>query len=594
MLKASLALLLALAGGAHAQITAIAPFPGGTDGQLQYNGSYFFEGVTGSLVQGSTLTLVEVRATTAAFGAGAVKSTFTSTGSLFMASGASITLSGAQGWLTTRSSVTASAFFGYGGSLSGVPSSASIVGVYLPLTGGGMSGEIRMVNSSMTLSGPTGFITSASSINASSFFGPLVGNADTASRLFSTGAAATSGYLCRGQSVYGFCLEAKVETAGASGSTSPVSAGALYTHEQLTGSSAHGATAANTASQIVTRDGSGNFAAGTITAALSGNATTASALAADPSDAPSGFLSRGITANGTVEQAKVDTVGTSGSTNPISGGALYTHEQLQGSNAHGATSANTASMIVARDASGNFSAGKVNMSSAAEAGSLSISSAGAIGGHLTVNGNIGATKFLGSGAHLTGIIGPGIAQSTITLQYHLNASGCTSGQIPKMQASGVWGCDSDSGGSVTTLNVSSFSVRNNVKASAATAVFSGTSSNTVSGMTFTMYINTTAQIRCSMRGWKVNADAGTECGLSVAFDGTVPSVTGGESNHYTHRNGLTTTEMPMHYFTSGRLSAGTISVAYARWRTLGSGSCNDGAATPSADFLFECFAFPSP
>ena len=39
------------------------------------------------------------------------------------------------------------------------------------------------------------------------------------------------------------------------------------------------ATNANTASAIVKRDGSGNFAAGTITAALSGNATTASALA---------------------------------------------------------------------------------------------------------------------------------------------------------------------------------------------------------------------------------------------------------------------------------------------------------------------------
>lgn len=39
-----------------------------------------------------------------------------------------------------------------------------------------------------------------------------------------------------------------------------------------------GATAANTASKLVLRDGSGNFAAGTITAALTGNATTATAL----------------------------------------------------------------------------------------------------------------------------------------------------------------------------------------------------------------------------------------------------------------------------------------------------------------------------
>jgi hypothetical protein len=39
------------------------------------------------------------------------------------------------------------------------------------------------------------------------------------------------------------------------------------------------ATALNTASTIVARDGSGNFAAGTVTAALSGNSTTATALA---------------------------------------------------------------------------------------------------------------------------------------------------------------------------------------------------------------------------------------------------------------------------------------------------------------------------
>ena len=40
-----------------------------------------------------------------------------------------------------------------------------------------------------------------------------------------------------------------------------------------------GATNANTASKLVLRDGSGNFAAGTITAALTGNASTATALA---------------------------------------------------------------------------------------------------------------------------------------------------------------------------------------------------------------------------------------------------------------------------------------------------------------------------
>jgi hypothetical protein len=47
----------------------------------------------------------------------------------------------------------------------------------------------------------------------------------------------------------------------------------LNTHSALTGTSAHGATTSNTASQIVSRDASGNFAAGVITATLTGNVT---------------------------------------------------------------------------------------------------------------------------------------------------------------------------------------------------------------------------------------------------------------------------------------------------------------------------------
>ena len=52
-----------------------------------------------------------------------------------------------------------------------------------------------------------------------------------------------------------------------------------------------GATSANTASQIVARDASGNFSAGTITAALTGNASTATSLQTTRSIALSGDLS---------------------------------------------------------------------------------------------------------------------------------------------------------------------------------------------------------------------------------------------------------------------------------------------------------------
>lgn len=59
------------------------------------------------------------------------------------------------------------------------------------------------------------------------------------------------------------------------------------------------ATSANTASKVVARDGSGNFSAGTITAALSGNATTATTLATGRTIGLSGDVTAtGVSFNG--------------------------------------------------------------------------------------------------------------------------------------------------------------------------------------------------------------------------------------------------------------------------------------------------------
>lgn len=70
--------------------------------------------------------------------------------------------------------------------------------------------------------------------------------------------------------------------------------------------SATTATSANTASAIVARDGSGNFTAGTITAALSGNASTATALAANPTDCGANTFATTIAANGDLTCSAVD------------------------------------------------------------------------------------------------------------------------------------------------------------------------------------------------------------------------------------------------------------------------------------------------
>ena len=88
--------------------------------------------------------------------------------------------------------------------------------------------------------------------------------------------------------------------------------------------SATTAASANTASAIVARDASGNFAAGTVTAALTGNASTATALATGRTIAITGDLaytspsfdgSANVTAAGTL--ATVATAGVTGSSTAI-------------------------------------------------------------------------------------------------------------------------------------------------------------------------------------------------------------------------------------------------------------------------------------
>ena len=131
------------------------------------------------------------------------------------------------------------------------------------------------------------------------------------------------------------------------------------------------ATSANTASAIVARDASGNFSAGTITATLSGTASLASSIAGGgayqvPFQTAAGSTS--FVAAGTTGQiltattggaptwqthVDVDSIAVSGvglSVNQSTGAVTITSN---------ATSANTASTIVARDASGNFSAGVI-------------------------------------------------------------------------------------------------------------------------------------------------------------------------------------------------------------------------------------------
>ena len=145
--------------------------------------------------------------------------------------------------------------------------------------------------------------------------------------------------------------------------------------------SATTATNANTASAIVARDASGNFAAGTVTAALSGNASTASTLETARTISISGDVSGSVSFNGssavdisaTIQPNSVslgtDTTGNYVNDVTAGTGVSVTHTPGEGSSptiAIGQDVATSASVTFARlDTTGNV----------------------VIGGNLTVNGD---------------------------------------------------------------------------------------------------------------------------------------------------------------------------------------------------------------
>ena len=147
--------------------------------------------------------------------------------------------------------------------------------------------------------------------------------------------------------------------------------------------SATTATNLNTANAIVARDASGNFVAGTITAALNGNASTATSATSATTSTTAGALSSArtfaLTGDVTGSVSSDLTSGASIATSiaagsivnaDINASAAIADTKLAtistagkvSNSATTATNANTANAIVARDASGNFSAGTITAS----------------------------------------------------------------------------------------------------------------------------------------------------------------------------------------------------------------------------------------
>jgi hypothetical protein len=159
----------------------------------------------------------------------------------------------------------------------------------------------------------TGNVTGAVTGNADTATALAANPADCAADTYATTIAASGALTCStvtNAGLAGGIAYSKLNLTGAilnadlAGSIADTKLSTISTAGKVS-NSATTATNANTASAIVARDGSGNFTAGTITAALSGNASTATALAADPADCAANNYATAINASGTLSCAQV-------------------------------------------------------------------------------------------------------------------------------------------------------------------------------------------------------------------------------------------------------------------------------------------------
>lgn len=446
---------------------------------------------------------------------------------------------------------------------------------YLPLSGGTVAGNVSITGTLAV----TGVLTATGGV-----VGNVTGNADTATKLSSARTFAVTGDVTGSVSsdlTSGASIGTTLGTGVVSNTNVSASAAIAYSKLALSASivnadisataaivdtklatistaskvsnSATTATSANTASAIVARDGSGNFTAGTITAALTGNASTATALATartingtsfdgtanitvtaaagtlTGATLASNVLASSLTSVGTLSSVAVSgttalngvtytwpvadgtntyVLSTNGSgtlswaagggggttTNSLTAGTYLTGSPFNGSAAItfavDATDANTASKVVARDASGNFSAGTVTAA---------------------LTGNASTATALQTARTINGTSFDGTANVTVTA-----AAGTLTGAT---LASGVTASSLTSVGTLATLTVTAAIVGSvtgssgSTTGNAATATALATA-RAINGTNFDGTANIT-----------VTAAAGTLTGASLASGVTGSSLT---------------------------------------------------------------------
>ena len=260
---------------------------------------------------------------------------------------------------------------------------------------------------------------------------------------------------------------------------------------------ANAATSVNTSSTIVKRDASGNFSAGTITASLTGNASTATST---PSF--TGSLVGDVT--GTQGATVVAYVG--GKTSADVSAATGVVDN--------ATSTNTASTLVERDASGNFAANNITANITGNVSGSSASFTGSLSGDVT--GTQSATSI--SNATVTGKVLTGFTVGSNTpitaTDSILTALEKTQGQLSATSSSAITALTGD----VTATGPGSVPATISVAAptinlDSTTTNTAGAASHTFSNSDHTHAITTAAPI--GQIPDQTNA-AGSAAGLSKA------------------------------------------------------------------------------
>lgn len=246
------------------------------------------------------------------------------------------------------------------------------------------------------------------------------------------------------------------------------------------------AVSTNTANSTVLRDGSGNFSAGTITASLSGNATTAT------------------TATQVANALTAGTYLTSGGT--FTGAAARTF-------AVDATSANTASKVVARDGSGNFSAGTITASLTGTASGNLALTGGSLTGAVTSSSTFTSTNDINVNG--SNYIVNTSTKSLVLYAFDVQRSGSTVGGI-LISGAGAFATGTTIGGNIA-LHAANY---NSYAPSLTGSGASGTWGISVSGNAATA---SNASLLNGISSVNLYNNMGLNHGTYTSFDATTPS-----------------------------------------------------------------------